>query len=420
MRTSSVVVLAAIALTGRAAGGDSIGVLAVAPPPGPGPELVEMTTQLRQMLSERAPNVLDARQLRERMTGEPPGASLSEHDLGYESARAAFVKSDYEGSIRTLRTIVEELEKLPDGEEVFKQWTRAMLRLAKAEQELGHTAEAQNVLDRLVRAEPNVEVDPALYPPDFARLVRGATARLKLSPVRRLMVSSHSRDVQIFVSGREVGRIDRGPVAVRLPAGRYRVSGARGALRAPAVQVDLGRSDQSITLEFSVAESLRPSTGPALLSLTRSRRGRMAAGFQAQDPRRGAVRRAAGANTLGASTTCARKLDHEGRVGSSTTRSQRAGQPRWPGSSSRSRSKPASRSERAATATGRLRSSTSRGRTRSMPRDRRPWAGSPSGRGSRPSSQAAWPAGRPSRRAATTTRPTSVGPDGSVPFERAV
>src|ERR671918_648832 len=58
---------------------------------------------------------------------DPPGpsASLSELDRAYSGALATYHGGDYEGAIRSLRTVIADLEKMPEGPEVFGQWSRA-------------------------------------------------------------------------------------------------------------------------------------------------------------------------------------------------------------------------------------------------------------------------------------------------------
>jgi len=258
----SFVFAVAAAASGSAFAAEAVGVLAVASPPGPGPELVEITMQLRQAMAARNPaEVLDTRHLRDRMAGQPTGASLAELDRAYEGARAAAVGGDYEGSVKTLRAIVEELEKLPDGEEAFKQWTRAMMRLAKSEADLGRGDASRGILERLLRSAPDAKVDPALYPPRFASQVDEVRAQLKAMPSRRLRVTSPAKEARVFVNGRDVGAV---PATVALPPGRYRVSGILGKLAAPAQQVDLGAEDQAVVLDFTMPEALRPDLGPGL------------------------------------------------------------------------------------------------------------------------------------------------------------
>ncbi len=262
----------------RSADADTLGVIAVAPQPGPSPELVEMTGQLRLVLSERSPGVLDAAALRDRMSGPSSGASLEELGKAYEGALAAYLNGDYEGSLRTLQAVIEDLEKLPDDKETFRQWTRAMMRLASTELDLDRRDAARQAADRLVRADPGVQVDAAQFPPRLVRLIASARSELRSTRTQQLSVKSSTNDVRVFVNGREVGSA---PLTVNLARGRYRVAGVHRSVRAPALQVDLTGGDQSVTLDFSVSQSLRPDLGPglALADAERARRLVAAGGF---------------------------------------------------------------------------------------------------------------------------------------------
>ena len=261
---------------------ETLGVLAVAPAPGPTTELAEATTQLRQILAERNPAVLDARQTRERMAGQGSGASLDELDRAFDGARARAAAGDAEGSVVTLRAILDDLEKLPEGDEVYRQWTRASLRLAKTLLDLGQQEDARAVLERLARAASNLEVDPALFPPRFVKLAEEVRDGVKALPTHYLSVTSTNKPTKVYVNGRFIGEA---PATVTLPRGRHRVSGIAGALRAPPVQVNLQNEDLTLSIDFTVPEALRPNLGPglALPAADRARRLVAAGGYLGLD-----------------------------------------------------------------------------------------------------------------------------------------
>jgi PEGA domain-containing protein len=248
-------------LPSAAAAAESVGVVAVAEPPGPSPELAELTHQLRGVVAERTTGVLEASELRERMTGQTSSATLAELDRAYAGALATYQNGDFDGAVRTLRAVIQDLDRLPPSAEMFSQWTRAMLRLARSEQTLGRGGEAKEVLERLVRANPTAKVDPNQYPPSFVRQVDEVRGQISVLKKHKLSVSATAKGAKIFVEGREVGTA---PLAIDLPPGRYRVSGASGNLRVPGVPVDLTEEGATITLNFALAESLRPTVGPGL------------------------------------------------------------------------------------------------------------------------------------------------------------
>lgn len=254
---------------GRA--GDALGVLAVASPPGPGVELVEVTLELRQGAAGQRSGVLDTQQLRNRMSG-PSTASLEELDRAYEGARAAHLSGDHEAAVRALRSIVEELERSPESDAAFGQWERAVLRLAKSEVDLGRPEAARGLLDRLVRADADVVVDRDLYPARFAQQVEQARAALRAEPLRELRIEASSDAARVFVNGRAVGEA---PLTLRLPRGIYRVSGVLVASRLLPQVADLREAGQAVFLDFAIPEALRPALGPGLALEEGDRSGRI-------------------------------------------------------------------------------------------------------------------------------------------------
>jgi len=240
---------------------DSTAVVAVGDPPGPSGELADLTRGLRVAFAERTRGVIGADELRQRMAGQVSTASLSELDRAYAGAVAAYQGGDYEGSARTLRAVIEDLERLPESEDGFAQWRRTMLRLARAEGSLGRKGEARDVLDRLLRADPTAKADPELYPPSFQKQLDEVRAAHKAAPKRKLVVSAGGRPARVFVEGREAGQA---PATLSLPPGRYRVSGAVGEVRVTGGVVDLTQEDGTVALDFGVAERFRPDAGPGL------------------------------------------------------------------------------------------------------------------------------------------------------------
>ena len=233
------VLFAALALglaPALAGGAETLGVLAVSDPPGPSPELVEITSQLRGVLAQSTPGVLEPGDLRQRMMGQTSTASITELERASAGAIATYQAGDYEGAITTLRAVLEDCEKLPDAPETFKLWSKTMLRLARYEQTVGRRPEAQAILERLVRADPTVKVDLGQYPPSFAKQVDEVRAALETQKTRKLTVNATQKGARVYVDGRDLGPA---PVVVSVPPGKYRVSGVMGDLRAPSMKVDL-------------------------------------------------------------------------------------------------------------------------------------------------------------------------------------
>jgi hypothetical protein len=256
---------------------DSVGVLVVGEPPdGPSAELADMAGPLRSTIAARVGGVLTADELRRRMAGQGRGATLVELDRAYAGAVAAFQSGEYESSARTLRAVIDDLERMPEGDEVFSAWSRAILRLARAEGSLGRKGEARDVMERLLRADPGAKADPELYPPSFGRQLDEVRAALKAAAPRKLTITAGGKPAKVFIEGRAAGSA---PVTVSLPPGRYRISGALGEVRVSAGAVDLTQEDQTVAVDFTVASTFRPAAGPGLAVAASARsRGIIAAG----------------------------------------------------------------------------------------------------------------------------------------------
>jgi hypothetical protein len=239
----------------------SVGVVAVAEPPGPGAELADLSRAFRASLAASTPGVLAADELRLRMAGASSTASLSELDRAYTGAVAALQAGDVERASRTLRAVAEDLERLPPSDRAFATWSRSMMRLARAEGSLGRKAEAREVLARLLRADATASADPELYPPSFVRQVEEIRRELRSKPRRKLLVTAGGAPARVYVEGRFAGEA---PVTISLAPGEYRVAAAVGELATLPSRVDLSHEDQTVALDFSVARTLRPDSGPGL------------------------------------------------------------------------------------------------------------------------------------------------------------
>lgn len=252
-----------------------MGVVAVAESPGPDASLAARAGELCAALGTRSADVVAPEALRERMI-RPPSPALDEVDRAHAAAVALHLAGNYDASNRALRDLRGALERLPEGPEVFAAWSRAMLRLARSEQELGRLDGAREILAHLLRADPDAGVPAREYPPSFQALADEERTRLRGAARHRLTVEAH-RDGRVLIEGRDVGAP---PVVLDLPPGRYRIAAARLGLRAAPVVVDLD-GDRVVHLDLSAADALRPERGPGL-ALPADGRIDRAAGLGAQ------------------------------------------------------------------------------------------------------------------------------------------
>ncbi len=228
---------------------------------GPDGDLTELTHQLRAACRDRVPNVLDSAAMRARLVGHTSGASESELDRAYGGALAVYQNGEFDSALRTLRAIVEDLESLPETDESYFQWKRALLQLGVAANASKDTRELEAALAKVARVEPNLLPDPDQFSPGFRKRFEEVKAKVRNLARRKLTVSAEGRQGMVFVNGKPMGI---SPLAILLPSGVYRVGGAAGTLRVPSFRVDLEQEDRSVVLDFALADSLRLNAGPGL------------------------------------------------------------------------------------------------------------------------------------------------------------
>jgi len=241
---------------------DSTAVIAVArPPAGPDPSLAELAHRLRSALRARSEEVLDLHETRARLLGPAPAGSLAELDRLHAAALVAFEQGDFVRAARSLRAILDGLERLPESPEAYARQTRATIRLAYVERIRQRPAVAAQLMERLAATEPAFAVDEVQYPPSVRQAFEEARHRLAARPRATLTISSTGCRATAFLNGRKVGTT---PVSLRLPPGRYRVGGASETVRAPSTLIQLGTVDLAHDLDLGLAEALRPDAGPGL------------------------------------------------------------------------------------------------------------------------------------------------------------
>jgi hypothetical protein len=265
-----VLLLLLLAPAAGARAAETLAVIAVADPPaGPDAELAELAHQLRAACRDRVGGVEDVPTMRSRLLGQTSNATLAELDRAYGGAQAVYQNGEFDSALRTLRAIVEDLESVPESEEAYSQWRRALLRLAHAAATIGDQRLADEALVKLLTVDPTYQADPDLYSPAYRRHMDELRARVRALPRRKLAVLAEGRTGAVFVNGRPFGTT---PVVITLPAGAYRLGGASGSLRVPSFVVDLQEEDRTVFLDLALAEALRVNAGPGL-AIGSSQRG---------------------------------------------------------------------------------------------------------------------------------------------------
>lgn len=252
--------LAALLLVPTLAAADSLAVVAVAPAPGPAADLAEHTHALRRALAERQEGVLTAEQTRARLLGESAAVTLPEVRRGLDGALAAMQAADYDRAIRSVTSVLKDLDTLPDSQEAWNERRAAKLLLARLYAETGKRQPSRDAMKDVLRVEPEAKVSPAQFPPSFVASFEDVRRELRDVGLATLRVTAASR-CTVFVDGRPMGQT---PATLSFPPGRYRLAAAAGDMRAKAQVIDLARGDQAVEVDLTLPSLFRPTAGPGL------------------------------------------------------------------------------------------------------------------------------------------------------------
>jgi hypothetical protein len=155
--------------------------------------------------------------------------------------------------------VVLELSAHPPGDARWALLQEAWLYLAFGLSKLGKAEETTRALERLLRVDPDFQLDSEAFPPSFRRLV--VTEKDRLSRVGRgsLHVRSATAGLPLYVDGKPVGL---SPLTLSLPEGRYRVEAQDGLSR----EVTLSAAAQvELHLDAGKAVPPEPVQGPDLV-----------------------------------------------------------------------------------------------------------------------------------------------------------
>ena len=254
----------AVALAAPVAGdaSEKMAIIAVADPvAGPDADLAELAHQLRAACRDRSGGVLDVPTMRSLLLGQGSNATVAELDRAYGGVLAVYQNGEFQSAFRTVRAIVDDLESLPETEESYFQWKRAMMRLAHLALAANDAKEAEVAFAKLARTEPGLLPDPDQFSPGFRKRFEEVKRKVSALPRRKLTVTAEGRAGAVYVNGKLMGTT---PLTLTLTTGVYRIGGALGSLRVPSFQVELDQEDRAVVLDFALAESLRVNAGPGL------------------------------------------------------------------------------------------------------------------------------------------------------------
>jgi PEGA domain len=183
--------------------------------------------------------------------------TVSAINTAVTSARSDFYSDRPGEALKTLRPALDDVARIAPSE---ARWVaeRDALTLFSQVQQKTDKAAAESALQRIFRVEPDYRPDTSLYPPSFRRFADTVRKAAKKRPTVRFEVTTAPSGKPVYVGGRRVGV---GPVALRVPAGEYRVEadwGHRGVVRSVTVP------SPPVELSAAVDGAVFPEGGPCV------------------------------------------------------------------------------------------------------------------------------------------------------------
>jgi PEGA domain len=183
--------------------------------------------------------------------------TVSAINTAVTSARSDFYSDHPAEALKTLRGALDDVARIAPSDARWVAERDALTLLSQVQQKTDKAA-AEAALQRIFRVDPDYRPDTSLYPPSFRRFADTVRKAAKKRPTVRFEITTAPPGKPVYVGGRRVGV---GPMALRVPAGEYRVEadwGHRGVVRSVTVP------SSPVELSAAVDGAVHPEDGPCV------------------------------------------------------------------------------------------------------------------------------------------------------------
>ncbi|RME06898.1 MAG: PEGA domain-containing protein [Deltaproteobacteria bacterium] len=169
-------------------------------------------------------------------------AALQQALALWEEGKAHYLKLEFDSAIATLEEAMHQLEENPTAP--LERVTDTLLYLALSYRGKGEEETASRFLRDLIRLDPDIELDQAMFPPDVLEAVEAARSAVANLPKGRLFVES-TPEAEVWVAGKSYGQT---PVEISdLPVGRTLVRLSREGYRPRRFAVEVTEEGTKIS-----------------------------------------------------------------------------------------------------------------------------------------------------------------------------
>jgi hypothetical protein len=165
-------------------------------------------------------SVLPVSEFSERLFPQPSGG-FEDARRQLEAARGQFYEGQHTRATQATDEVLQQVARLPPGEERWKLFVDAQLLHALNHRAQGRVKESDAAFRQVLRLAPQHALDPNYVPPSARQAVEKLRRELARGPKVRLSVKSTVSLAEVYLDGLLVGET---PLELQLPAGTYALS----------------------------------------------------------------------------------------------------------------------------------------------------------------------------------------------------
>ncbi|RME51937.1 MAG: PEGA domain-containing protein [Deltaproteobacteria bacterium] len=188
-------------------------------------------------------HVISTREIEQQLgTTATREAALQQALALWETGKAHYLKLEFESAIAALEEAARQLEENPAAP--LERVTDTLLYLALSYRGKGEEETASRILRDLIRLDPDIELDQAMFPPDVLEAVEAARSAVANLPKGLLFVES-TPPAEVWVAGKSYGQT---PVEISdLPIGRTLVRLSREGYRPRRFAVEVTQEGTKVS-----------------------------------------------------------------------------------------------------------------------------------------------------------------------------